>query len=692
MSEQIENPRNEHASAGGISPQLRELLHRHEQLCAELEQLPQSTAGDYAAELARLSEAFRALPELPPEYAEILNRRFSDAVEAANRAAEAALARRKLLEERCEIAAKLSTELDRLAAAGDLLTLSEVQNLERRWSECVKEIPAGMIDLDSFAARLAPLREKLEAEAAAEAVRSEQVLKLAAELAELTAGENMDLLRDRKAAIETEFAAIERVPKAAFDRYNEAHRKAATKLAQHYETLDLARWESYTHKLDLCAELDKLAIVPDADLPKAARLLREIREKWKALGAVPKVKSDEINPRYLELTRALQHRVDEYFAGQRQLHKQAAADKQALVEKAAALADSTEWNATAAAIKELQAQWKAVPHAGAAEKGLFTAFRAAADRFFNARSAYFEERNKYYDGIAERKLALIAEAEALGDHSGEAVRRAKQLRADFQAAGPAGRREPELSGRFNTALDKFFSGRREEFAGREKRSRELVAEIEAFAADFREPGAVEARVREIRSELRELACRSTYELEQKAFDKLDRAAGAARRRVLSDKLSLFKQAARAAAPLLDRCNAGEVVAAEEIEIEHAALFPKLNSALQLIPAASAGDGKAKERLEKLLHQAAKEHDRICSALEKLVGVEPVAEKKDDAASLAAELAAAIAGNFAAGAAKAQEKAVDPKQLLAEYLNAGLLDSAALEASFERFDRAGGQLR
>ena len=37
------------------------------------------------------------------------------------------------------------------------------------------------------------------------------------------------------------------------------------------------------------------------------------------------------------------------------------------------------------------------------------------------------------------------------------MRRAKQLRTDFQAAGPAGRREPELTGRFNAALDKFFS-------------------------------------------------------------------------------------------------------------------------------------------------------------------------------------------------------------------------------------------
>lgn len=169
--------------------------------------------------------------------------------------------------------------------------------------------------------------------------------------------------------------------KAAADKYNDAHRKAAAKLAQHYETLDLARWESYTLKQDLCNELDRLAEMPEAELPKAARRLQELREKWKQLGAVPKSKAEEINPRYLEATRKLQHRVDEYYANLRQQHKQAAAAKQELCEKAAALADSTEWNATAAAFKELQAAWKAIPGAGAQEKALFTAFRASADKF-----------------------------------------------------------------------------------------------------------------------------------------------------------------------------------------------------------------------------------------------------------------------------------------------------------------------
>ena len=79
-----------------------------------------------------------------------------------------------------------------------------------------------------------------------------------------------------------------------------------------------------------------------------------------------------------------------------------------------------------------------------------------------------------------------------------------------------------------------------------------------------------------------------------------------------------------------------------------------------------------------------------------MGIESPGESKpavDDALALAAELTAAIAGNFAASSAhESRPKSIDPKQLLAEFANAGLLERDALEASFERFDNAYGKIR
>lgn len=691
MSEQNETLQTGRSAVGGISDTLREQLHRHEAVCEELEQLPARTVEDYPAEIARITAEFKALPPLPPEYAEILEKRFAAATKEAERAAAENAERLAQRAAKLEECARLSAELDSLIAGAELVTPGEVEKLEKRWNECLKSVDPEAAGAADFAARFEPLKARILAEAEADRIRGEQAEKLAAELAELTAGEDMAHLQERKTAIEAEYAALGSVPKAAADKYNAAHRAAGTKLAQHYETLDLARWESYTLKLDLCAELDRLLALPDAELPKAARTLHELRDKWKGLGGVPKSKSEEINARYLETTRKLQHRVDEYYAHLRQEQRQAAAAKQALVERAAALADSTEWNATAEAFKALQAEWKQLPGAGNAEKNLYAAFRAPADKFFSARSAYFDERNRKFDAAAEAKRALIAEAQALRDQPGDvAARRARQLRSDYHAAGPAGRAEHELLAQFNAALDQFFSGRREAFAEREKRARELIAEIETLSAGPTDPAAADKRVREIRTELRELACRNTFDAEKKALAKFEAALGSARSRQLSDRLSLVKSVARPLAEVWQALKSGETVDPEKLEIDHLDRFHRLHTAAELIRAAAGGDAKALKKLSRLEAAAQEEHDRINAALEKLAGITPAGEAAAPL-SLAAELEAAIAGNFAKSSAAAEAKPADPGQLLNEYLNAGLLAPEPLEESFRRFDAAYAKL-
>ncbi len=693
MSEINGNLQSGSTASCGMPETLRELLHQHEAMVAELAALPNAAVDDYAGEIARIQTAFQALPELPPEYAEILNRNFATALNEAEQAAAAVAARKLLQAEKLEESGKLRQELDALVAAGELVTLGEVLKLEQRWNACLAQVDASQVDVAGFDEVLAPLKARLEAEAEAEQIKGEQAVKLAEELIALTTADDMNALQERKAAIETEYAALGTVPKAAADRYHEAHRRAGAKLAQHYETLDLARWESYTLKLDLCNELDAMMKAEEKELPKIARRLREIRDKWKSLGGVPKSKSDEINPRYLELTRNLQHRVDEHYAQLRQTQKAAAAAKQALCEKVAALEDSTDWKATAEAFREAQAEWKEIPNAGAAEKNLYAAFRASADKFFGARNVYFEERNHKFDAVADAKRQLVEQAEALVGQSGEAVvRRAKALRSEYQAAGSAGRAEPELLKRFNAALDTFFSGRREAFAERETQSRALIAQLEALSAELtNDPTAAEARYRSLRRELAELGCRHTLAAEKKAAEKFEAALAATRRKALGDKLTLMKTVARSLAAVYDAMQAGEAVDAALLEVEFVDRFPRLQNAAGLMQAALAGDEKAAERMEKTLANARAEHDRICSALEKLVGIE-IEQEANDAMSLAAELEAAIAGNFGGGAVRVVSKPVDPKQLLSDYLNAGLLAGAELEESLARFDRAYSKVR
>lgn len=650
---------NAEKSSGKIPENLRDALHRKEAVCAALENLSANNCGDYQSEIARLSSEYAASGDLPPEFAELLDKRFNDAVKTA-RDGEAAF-----LERQQQIAG-LASEVDALLAAGELATLAEVEKLEKRITELTGD--------SALIARLEPLKSQLQAEEAAVIAAETAVNALADELEQLTAAENIAPLHERKSAIEAAFAELVNIPRKAAQRYQDAHRKASIKIAQHYETLDLARWESYTRKLDLCAELEKLLALGDDAMNQASKKLNEIREQWKTLGAVPKEKSEEINPRYLELTRQLQHKVDEYFARKRQTQKLAAAEKEKLCIQAEELSRSTEWKATAEKMRDLQAQWKQLPRAGSHENDLFQRFHAAADAFFTARKAAFDARDKRFQELEERKKALIAEAENLTD-----ARRARALRDEYRAIGFCGKNEQELYNRFNTAVNAFFNQRREVNASKIDEVKTLLAEVETF---FAAPADALPRVREIREKLRELSCRDTRSMEQTVLGKFDAALNEFRKQQQLEREANSDAVALALAAGLDNWRSGAAV--ELPPPETLAAYPKLQNFAAALTAAAAGDDKAADKVEKLIAAARSEREKICTELEKLAGT---SSNEPETLDLAQELQFAMLGNFGKSGAAASAKAADPHRLCSDFAACGIVPAAELQEFQNRFNAA-----
>ncbi|MBQ9501026.1 MAG: DUF349 domain-containing protein [Lentisphaeria bacterium] len=647
-----------------IPEALKEKLHLCEAVCRELEVLADSPGADTAAEAAALRARFDGVSGLPPEFEELLRKRFDAAMKHLELSKEENARRDALF-------AALRKDMESLVAAGELATLRELEQLEKKCRRFASENPGAAQAVEAEFARLAPLRERLLAEAEHEKKTVEQADALTAKLAALTAAEDITPLHDGKARIEEAYARLGKVPAEAAKRYGEAHRQASVRLARHYETLDLARWESYTLKLDLCKKLEELSALPGSEMMSVSKQLHEIRDKWKALGSVPREKSEEINPRYLELTRALQHKVDEFFSCRRQEQKQAAAEKKKLCDRAAELAGSTDWAASAEEFKEMQKQWKLLPGAGPAEHELFANFRASADAFFKARSVVLEERNRKFGEAASAKEALIAAAEQLAPGD---VRGAKKLREEFMNTAFAGRGEHELRRRFDAAMNAFFSAVRDDASRKETMVRELAAELETLAAD---PLAGQARAREIREEFRLLSCRATAALERAALDKFGRAFEAARARAKESLCESFRPLAlRVAACAGD---AGAELPAET-ELEN---YPKLRQAARCIAALRAGEAGAQERLDKCFSSSRNEYEKIVSELEAL-GAE---EAKP--LTLAEELEAAILGNFAAAPAAARKKdpASEIRRLREACPGAGVLPLAELEGFFRRFDAA-----
>jgi hypothetical protein len=114
--------------------------------------------------------------------------------------------------------------------------------------------------------------------------------------------------------------------------------------------------------------------------------MRQLLDEWKALPRLEKSVDDALWRRFSTARTTYTRRRKTHFAELNEKRDAARAAKEKLVVEAEALAESTDWGATAGRYRDLMRQWKA---AGPAPKGiddqLWKRFRAAQDTFFGAR-------------------------------------------------------------------------------------------------------------------------------------------------------------------------------------------------------------------------------------------------------------------------------------------------------------------
>lgn len=174
-----------------------------------------------------------------------------------------------------------------------------------------------------------------------------------------------------------------------------------------------ARADAVAAKERLVAEAEQIAESATSWKASGDRL-RAIVDEWKQIKGVDRRTDDALWKRFGAARDAFGKRRGQHFA---QLDAERAAARQAkekLIERAEELGQSSDWKETAAAMRDLMAEWKAAGRAGRdVEEQLWARFRAAQDAFFARRSATFAERDAEQVENQRRKEAIIAQAEAL---------------------------------------------------------------------------------------------------------------------------------------------------------------------------------------------------------------------------------------------------------------------------------------
>ncbi|MBK5297938.1 MAG: DUF349 domain-containing protein [Vicinamibacteria bacterium] len=281
------------------------------------------------------------------------------------------------------------------------------------------------------------------------------------------------------------------------------------KAAELREADDWQRWANAGVQEQLIEKMAALAAEADANL--ASRKMRELQEQWKSVASAPRDTGEQLWTRFRAAAQAVRERVEPLRAAQHTQQIEHRARKVAICEQADALADSTDWIATADALKALQAEWKTIgPAPRRDEQVVWDRFRIACTRFFTRRQDDLKQRKQVWTANLETKDALIARAEALATVTDFTAGFAelKALQAEWKASGPVKKAKSEqVWQKFRAACDAFMERYRtrdtQQFADRLARREAVAVDLEALASGLASGAASHEglleRVRSIRT-------------------------------------------------------------------------------------------------------------------------------------------------------------------------------------------------
>lgn len=229
---------------------------------------------------------------------------------------------------------------------------------------------------------------------------------------------------------------------------------------QYYEDIRAREEENLVKKTALCEKVEELAKTEcqnSSEWEDITKKIIELQAEWKTIGFAPQKMNVKIFERFRTACDAFFQKKTQYFKDMKERFNENAAKKQALVEKAKALMDSTEWKATSDKMMQLQKDWKEI---GMVPKKLgdqlWQEFLGACNHFFEARNAATAgTRNEEKENLRQKR-DVIAELEQLAEEAADGMQKKMQeLIEKFNAIGHVPFRDKDkVYDEYHAALDK----------------------------------------------------------------------------------------------------------------------------------------------------------------------------------------------------------------------------------------------
>ncbi len=260
------------------------------------------------------------------------------------------------------------------------------------------------------------------------------------------------------------------------------------------ELRDLDFKKNLEAKTLLCEKAEKLLL--ETSIVVAFNKLQKYHEEWRELGPVASEYREQMWERFKNATAAINKKHQEYFESQKEEQKKNLDTKRTLCEKAEEIAgaepkDNKEWSERTKEMEELQKFWRTIGFATKRENTrIFERFRAACDKFYNAKREFYDQFKTGMQENLQKKIALCEQAESLAasEEWKKTTDKLISLQRQWKEVGAVPRKHSNaIWKRFRTACDAFFNRKTEHFSTIDNEYNEnlklkqaVIAEIEAF--------------------------------------------------------------------------------------------------------------------------------------------------------------------------------------------------------------------
>jgi len=231
---------------------------------------------------------------------------------------------------------------------------------------------------------------------------------------------------------------------------------------QHFEDLRAKEEDNLARKTELCEKAEAIAKAENkgaSDWEKHTKEIIALQAEWKTIGFAPQKMNVKIFERFRGTCDDFFGRKAAFFKDLKDSFAANIEKKKALIEKARAMCDSTDWKSTGDKFIALQKEWKTI--GGVPKKigdQLWNDFLEACNKFFAARNAANAGVHNEERANLEKKRSII---EKLRNFTAEGVdnvqEKVQQLIEEYNSVGHVPYKEKDnVYNDYHAALDKLY--------------------------------------------------------------------------------------------------------------------------------------------------------------------------------------------------------------------------------------------